>query len=341
MSWFDSAVRGWYQSKIAADEAMQKGISSFGSSIDKAISNFGQNYQANKLGEQMYGPEMNSGAYAPRAAFVAPGVVPGSGDNAGSAQTAAGNVDTASGQVGPTPNAMPAPGISLAGTAPAKFTGGVQGLTMMNAIEGLKERRAALANTQLNQQNVLDERRDYHQNLLDTRNQTNQDRQDAINQRTQERITSNNFNKDTAAWDKTAIDSGKFDKQVSASYGKRAPDLFRQGEDSFQGDVVGNVFTPNKNGAFISNKVNGSADPDGVIIPMDQFNKLKDIRSEIDANGKYNPSGPRPDRATYESGTTGTADTGSGAQAITTQEQYQSLPSGARFTWNGRPGRKP
>src|SRR6266481_6315897 len=131
MSWFDAAVRGWYQSKIAADQAMSKGIESFCSSIDKAISNFGQNAAANKIRQSMYGSDLNSGAYAPRAAFVAPGVVPGSGTNAGDAQVAAGNEDTASSQVAPTPNPMPGPGVSLSGTAPARFTGGVQGLTMM------------------------------------------------------------------------------------------------------------------------------------------------------------------------------------------------------------------
>ena len=91
MSWFDAAVRGWYQSKIASDEAMSKGIESFGSSIDKAISNFGQNAAANKIGQSMYGADLNKGTYAPRAAFVAPGFVPGSGSNAGDAQVAAGN----------------------------------------------------------------------------------------------------------------------------------------------------------------------------------------------------------------------------------------------------------
>lgn len=127
MSWYDQAIASWYRNQDQGNQILAQGINSLGTSIGKAIEEGRQNQVANQIATQNnMGPvtaAANSGAYAPRAALVDPGAMPGTDDT---------NVID--------------PGVSTAGTAPARapFTGGLSGLQLQIAIDAAKRQSAGL-----------------------------------------------------------------------------------------------------------------------------------------------------------------------------------------------------
>jgi hypothetical protein len=160
VSWFDSAIAGYYRSKIESANAIEAGINTLGTSIGRAIEESRQNSIANQIGSQM----ANSGDYAPRAGLVSPGTNPLTGDE---------NTIT--------------PGTDTTGTAPAKFTGGYKGLQLQTAIDSLKRQNQNTA-SEIGLRQAQAGYYGAHTNYINKQSDINQQRantyQQSINQKT-------------------------------------------------------------------------------------------------------------------------------------------------------------
>lgn len=218
MSWFDSAVAGWYRSKIASADAVEQGISALGSSIGRAIEETRQNSVANQIGSQM----ANSGDYAPRAGLVSPGTNPDTGDE----------------------NTI-APGTDTTGTAPAKFTGGYKGLQLQTAIDSMK-RQNANTQSEIGLRNAQSGYYGAHTDYLNKQSDINQQRAD-----TYSKNAANKANQDTVPKLSTELND-TFGKgaapKILSTFGKD-PSAYRGDTQTINGE---DVWVPNPNGSMFS-----------------------------------------------------------------------------------------
>lgn len=275
MSWYDTALAGWYRSKIASADALGAGIDKFAQGLGQAIQGFRQNKMADELSGQM----ANSGTYAPRAAMVNPGSQTGDMSS---------NPSNPYGVNPATQGAYPG---TNAGSAPIQVGGGVQGLQMRMAIQNMK-------NQQANQQSEIAARNaqipyyQAHTRYMNEQTANIPTKTELANERIQQKRQQE---QDKLA-EKNMDSPDKLKKEIEdiAGPGKaqsilNAPEGGHQGRvvnGQWQNDPNGNMFSPDAKAAQ-----NGVSADGLTIVPMDQLTQWRNRMVNMPKPGQGPTSG--------------------------------------------------